>query len=85
MTDFLSIFNNAFFQIQMNFFSNESGDSGEEDIYGTESPDKYTSVVMKNYTILNFQMQTSKDQDGKWFKFICFDSVKAKVQGYMHR
>ena len=38
----------SFFQIQMNFFSNESGNSGEEDIYGTESPDKHTSVVMKN-------------------------------------
>ena len=55
-----------FFQIKMDFFSNELGDSGEEDIYGTESPDKHTSVVMKKHTI---SQKTSKDQDGKWFKF----------------
>ena len=58
-----------FFKLKWIFFSNESGDSGEEDIYGTESPDKHTSVVMKKHTILNSQTQTSKDQDGKWFKF----------------
>ena len=59
----------------MDFFSNESEDSGEEDIYGTESPDKHT--------ILNSQMQTSKDQDGKWFKFTCLDSAKAKARRFL--
>ena len=63
----------------MNFYSNELGDSGEEDIYGTESPDKHPSVVMKKHMILNSQMQTSKDQDGKWFKFTCSNSMKAKA------
>ena len=67
----------------MDFFSNELGNSGEEDIYGTESPDKYTSVVMKKHTILNSQTQTSKDQDGKWFKFTCSDSTKAKAQRFL--
>ena len=80
---FLVFANNAFFQIKMDFFSNESGDSGEEDIYGTESPDKHTSVVMKKHTILNSQTQTSKDQDGKWFKFTCSDSAKAKAQRFL--
>ena len=67
----------------MNFFSNESGDSGEEDIYGTESPDKHTSVVMKKHMILNSQTQTLKDQDGRWFKFTCFDSTKAKARRFL--
>ena len=49
----------------MDFFSNESGDSGEEDIYGTESPDKHTSVVMKKH---DFEFPDA-NQDGKWFKF----------------
>ena len=83
LTIFLSISNNAFFQIQMNFFSNESGESGEEDIYGTESLDKHTSVVMKIHMILNTQMQTLKDQDGKWFKFTCSNSVKDKAQRFL--
>ena len=66
----------------MDFFSNESGDSGEEDIYGTESH-KHTSVVMKKHTILNSQTQTLKDQDGEWFQFTCSDSVKAKAQRFL--
>ena len=64
-----------FFQIQMNFFSNESGDSGEEDIYGTESPDKRKSAA-----ILNSQTQNSKDQDGELFKFTCIHPAKAKLE-----
>ena len=58
LTDFLSICQQClFFEIKMDFFSNESEDSGEEDIYGTESPDKHTSVVMKKHTIPRRKLQ----------------------------